>query len=327
MKPLSEQSLYEILEVPPDASRDEIVQAWERMQAVYGPGSLAIYTLMAPEEAELLGARLEEARSVLLDPVARHDYDARLLRSASLSGTPLPLVGSPADVSHGGRPAPALVQALREPAEARTPAPATPAQLELIAAAEVAPARSELPVAATPPPAPPVAPPPVQPVIVLRNEVVPGPPPAASDVGPPEPRPIPLEAVAPVSPPFAAVAPDAPGPAPAPALTPAPRSARPRATPPERELFVPEGTPYGGEVLRRAREARGLTVEQVCQRTKILRQHVENLEADRHDRLPAPVYLRGILIALSKELRLDGQKVARSYLETMAAARESGKGR
>ena len=33
-----------------------------------------------------------------------------------------------------------------------------------------------------------------------------------------------------------------------------------------------------------------------------------------------PVYLRGIIMSLARELKLDGQKVARSYLEHMAAA-------
>ena len=68
-------------------------------------------------------------------------------------------------------------------------------------------------------------------------------------------------------------------------------------------------------------------VQQVCERIKIARYHLENLEADRYENLPAPVYLRGILMALARELRLDGQKVARSYLEAAASAHVSGKGR
>ena len=43
-------------------------------------------------------------------------------------------------------------------------------------------------------------------------------------------------------------------------------------------------------------------------------------QAFLHGELPAPVYVRGILMALAKELRLDGQKVARSYLEIAASA-------
>ena len=43
--------------------------------------------------------------------------------------------------------------------------------------------------------------------------------------------------------------------------------------------------------------------------------HLENLEADRYDLLPVPVYLRAYLMAIARELRLDCQKVARSYLD------------
>jgi cytoskeletal protein RodZ len=85
-------------------------------------------------------------------------------------------------------------------------------------------------------------------------------------------------------------------------------------------LGAAEPASYTGDVLRRAREARGMSIQQMCERTKITRHHLENVEADRYDKLPASVYLRGILMAVAKELRLDGQKVARSYLESIAAA-------
>jgi cytoskeletal protein RodZ len=68
------------------------------------------------------------------------------------------------------------------------------------------------------------------------------------------------------------------------------------------------------------REARGLTVQQIADRTKITRHHIENIEADRFASLPAQVYLRGILLTIARELRLDGQKVARSYIERVGSA-------
>jgi cytoskeletal protein RodZ len=73
-------------------------------------------------------------------------------------------------------------------------------------------------------------------------------------------------------------------------------------------------------MLRQVRVARGLTLPQISERTKVTRHHLENIEGDRFTALPAAVYLRGILMTLSRELRLDGQKVARSYLERLAAA-------
>ncbi len=81
----------------------------------------------------------------------------------------------------------------------------------------------------------------------------------------------------------------------------------------------PEATAWTGEVLRQIREARGITVQQLSERTKVTRHHIENIESDRYPALPAPVYLRGILLSVARELRLDGQKVARSYLELSAA--------
>jgi hypothetical protein len=49
------------------------------------------------------------------------------------------------------------------------------------------------------------------------------------------------------------------------------------------------------------------------------------VEAERFEQLPVAVYLRGIVMCLARELRLDGQKVARSYLERAAGAPKSGR--
>jgi cytoskeletal protein RodZ len=84
---------------------------------------------------------------------------------------------------------------------------------------------------------------------------------------------------------------------------------------------LPELDVWNGEAIRRIREARGLTVQQIALRTKVTRHHIENIEADRFDALPAPVYLRGILLSLARELRLDGPKIARAYVERVAEAK------
>jgi hypothetical protein len=111
--------------------------------------------------------------------------------------------------------------------------------------------------------------------------------------------------------------------------TPAPASPRPpirlerevpQPTAPA-EPPLPELDVWNGEAIRRIREARGLTVQQIALRTKVTRHHIENIEADRFDALPAPVYLRGILLSLARELRLDGPKIARAYVERVAEAK------
>jgi curved DNA-binding protein CbpA len=198
-----EQSFYELLEISPSATPEEIERAWERARRLYGTGSLAAYALLPPAVAEALANRIDEAYEVLLDPEARAAYDARL------------------------------------PAE------------------EARPARG-LPEAPGPQPAPPTAPPP------------------------------------------------------------------PAAEPP-RPFLPPAGAPWTGELLRQAREARNLTVVQLADRTKLSRAHIEQVEAERFDLLPVAVYLRGIVMCIARELRLDGQKVARSYLERASAAPRTGK--
>jgi curved DNA-binding protein CbpA len=200
VKAPSDRSFYELLEIPRNASPQEVERACDRARALFGPGSLASYTLLSPDEAEALGLRIEEARSVLLDPRARAAYDGAL-----------------------------------------------------------PPERDERP---RPSPTPAVARPPVEP-----------------DPHPPVPPPAPE--------PFAA----------------------------------PADGAWTGEILRRARESRGLSPQQLAERTKFQRSWIEAIEEERLDRLPPPVYLRGVLLSVATVLRLDGQVLARSYLERVSAAR------
>lgn len=229
MKRISEQTLYEILEVPQDATGAVIEAACARALALYGPGSLATYTLMSSEEAALLTRRIEEAKATLLDPGSRATYDEALRRGPAAAAEPGP--GAPAEAPAA---APAAAPSGAESAEA-PPAPGP---------------------------------------ILLQREV----------------------------------------PAPAPASPPA-------------EPLIPEGGPWTGDVLRRIREARGITVRQIADRTKVTRHHIENIEDEKFAALPAPVYLRGILLSIARELRLDGQKVARSYLDRASGAEAAGSGK
>ncbi|NPC82413.1 helix-turn-helix domain-containing protein, partial [Pyxidicoccus fallax] len=86
---------------------------------------------------------------------------------------------------------------------------------------------------------------------------------------------------------------------------------------------IPPDAEFNGELLRRVREARGQSLQQVADRTRITKAHLENVEADRYAALPAHVYLRGILMNLARELGLDPLRVSRSYLAL--ASEKSGK--
>ena len=60
-----------------------------------------------------------------------------------------------------------------------------------------------------------------------------------------------------------------------------------------------------GETLQRARQARGITVEDAERATRIPRRYLEALEQENFAVLPAPVYARGFLRSYSGYLGLD----------------------
>lgn len=78
MKPLSEQTHYEVLEVETAATGEAIEEAWRKMRRLLGPGSIATYSLVDPKEQQALLLRLDEAREVLIDPALRRAYDRGL---------------------------------------------------------------------------------------------------------------------------------------------------------------------------------------------------------------------------------------------------------
>lgn len=68
-----------------------------------------------------------------------------------------------------------------------------------------------------------------------------------------------------------------------------------------------------GEWLVRAREARGLTLEDAERDTRISRRYLQALEEEHLDVIPAPVYARGFLRSYSQYLGLDPQEAMARY--------------
>jgi cytoskeletal protein RodZ len=63
-----------------------------------------------------------------------------------------------------------------------------------------------------------------------------------------------------------------------------------------------------GSLLTRAREARGLTLEDAERDTRISRRYLQAREAEQFEVIPAPVYARGFLRSYSQYLGLDPQE-------------------
>ena len=79
----------------------------------------------------------------------------------------------------------------------------------------------------------------------------------------------------------------------------------PRAPGPEAGGEPDESSPGVGEVLRRRRTERGITLSDAERDTRINRTYLQALEAERWDALPAPVYTRGFLRSYGRHLELD----------------------
>ena len=66
---------YEVLEVPPDATQQEIRQAYLRLKLAYSKDSVALYTLVSKDEMDDILIRIEAAYQILSNDEKRREYD------------------------------------------------------------------------------------------------------------------------------------------------------------------------------------------------------------------------------------------------------------
>ena len=78
MKPLSEQDHYEVLEVPRNASAEELGRAYQLASATYDDDSLAGYSIFEASDTAVVRDRIDLAWRVLSDDMSRSAYDASL---------------------------------------------------------------------------------------------------------------------------------------------------------------------------------------------------------------------------------------------------------
>src|SRR5579859_7642006 len=68
-----------------------------------------------------------------------------------------------------------------------------------------------------------------------------------------------------------------------------------------------------GDRLRREREMRGITLDEIAESTKISRRHLEALERDRFDQLPGGVFNKGFVRAYARFLGIDEDQAVADY--------------
>jgi len=78
--------------------------------------------------------------------------------------------------------------------------------------------------------------------------------------------------------------------------------------------------PSFGERLKREREQRGITLDDICVSTKISTRLLLALEEDRFHELPGGIFNKGFVRAYARHLRLDEDDIVAEYLEASGEA-------
>jgi flagellar biosynthesis protein FlhG len=99
IKKIEDLNYYELLEVSPRATSQEIHKAYERVRRVYEPNSIALYSLFSPEETAAITQRIEDAYRTLVYESNRKRYDSLLLGQDELPDLP-PLPSDPTIQPH-----------------------------------------------------------------------------------------------------------------------------------------------------------------------------------------------------------------------------------
>lgn len=88
----------------------------------------------------------------------------------------------------------------------------------------------------------------------------------------------------------------------------------------EDEISETTGTPQRvGDQLRAAREAQGLTIEEIAGSTRIPKRHLITIENGDYDGLPAPTYSAGFIKSWARRLGLDGQALSEQFRAEMGS--------
>lgn len=87
------------------------------------------------------------------------------------------------------------------------------------------------------------------------------------------------------------------------------------------EELAEAAVPRVGERLRVAREAKGLSLEDVAAQTRIPQRHLESLEASEWEKLPAPTYTVGFAKNYAGAVDLDRTEIGEALREEMGGQR------
>lgn len=86
------------------------------------------------------------------------------------------------------------------------------------------------------------------------------------------------------------------------------------------EKEVQETSAFNGDLLKRIRIYKKISVDQMCDETRINKPYFLALEADDYKSLPAPVFVRGFIIQLARLYGINEKKAVETYLQALKSA-------
>jgi curved DNA-binding protein CbpA len=92
MKRITEQNYYELLDISPRASTQEVRSAYDHAMSIYSADSAPTYSLLPEKERELILSRLVDAYKTLTNGQLRAEYNQELLESGELIAEDLGLL-------------------------------------------------------------------------------------------------------------------------------------------------------------------------------------------------------------------------------------------
>jgi len=232
------QSLYDTLELTPDATPQEIRSAYLRLKSAYGKDNIAHYGVFSREETEQLLEAVETAYLILSNPEKRRGYDeAQGFRPSSAGSRAFPSAGSPS----------------ADPFLQSAPESLSSSQLAGLTAAMHPPQAVEAPL------------PSVSPTIQALQSSLDS---VMSDL----------------------------------------------------DVVIRNEQNWSGPAIRRIREARRITLEDLSDYTRISRSYLHALEEENYQKLPATVYVRGFLQQIGRRLKLPVEQLSKQYLDRMRSS-------
>ncbi len=297
---------YEILEVAYDAPQHEVHKAYTRAKATYASDNPALYSMFTVDEARDLLKLIEEAYSVLGNHGLRRNYD-ELLRKGG---------GAPRKLANVSAPAPVPTSNVEADHNAlpdfMVPDPSIPGSIDQ-------------PAGFAPPPS-------SSPYMEPQSHIAPvthaTPPPASATPASTPPLMDPIHAAA-------------TGKRESILVTNAEFTVRKREStmplmPPDTgrcplgtykideamEQEIAERDEFDGPFIQKVRVYKGVSLEKLSVASRIGKTYLIALESNDFKNLPAPVFLRGFLVQMGKQLGIDENKVVTSY---MNLAKASGK--